>query len=50
ISQTLLALPMWFLYEVGLFFGRLIYREGSLDADSEATEQNTDNPAQDQSR
>ncbi|HCO59726.1 MAG TPA: twin-arginine translocase subunit TatC [Porticoccaceae bacterium] len=50
ISQTLLALPMWFLYEVGLFFGRLIYREGSLDPESEATEQNTDNPAQDQSR
>lgn len=26
ISQTLLALPMWLLFEVGVFFGRLVYR------------------------
>ena len=27
ISQTLLALPMWLLFEVGLFFSRLLVRE-----------------------
>ena len=27
ISQTLLALPMWFLFEVGLMAARLIRRE-----------------------
>lgn len=26
ISQTLLALPMWLLFEVGIFFGRIVYR------------------------
>ena len=26
ISQTLLALPMWLLFEVGVFFGRMVYR------------------------
>jgi len=26
ISQTLLALPMWILFEVGVFFGRMVYR------------------------
>ncbi|WP_027330345.1 twin-arginine translocase subunit TatC [Marinimicrobium agarilyticum] len=26
ISQTLLAVPMWLLFEVGVFFGRLVYR------------------------
>lgn len=26
ISQTLLALPMWLLFEVGIFFGRMVYR------------------------
>ena len=24
LSQTLLAIPMWLLFEVGIFFGRLI--------------------------
>ena len=28
ISQSLLALPMWLLFEVGVFFGRFIHREG----------------------
>lgn len=50
ISQALLALPMWFLYEVGVFFGRLIYRGKNRGTDSGATENNTENPAQDQSR
>lgn len=27
ISQVLLAIPMWLLFEVGLFFGRLIVKE-----------------------
>ena len=27
ISQTLLALPMWVLFELGLFFSRIIYRD-----------------------
>ncbi|MES9906560.1 MAG: twin-arginine translocase subunit TatC [Sedimenticola sp.] len=27
ISQTLLALPMWLLFEVGLFFSRIVYRD-----------------------
>jgi sec-independent protein translocase protein TatC len=27
ISQSLLALPMWLLFEVGVFFGRFIHRE-----------------------
>lgn len=26
ISQTLLALPMWVLFEAGVFFGRIVYR------------------------
>ena len=29
ISQALLAVPMWALFEVGVFFGRLIQRESS---------------------
>lgn len=28
ISQSLLALPMWLLFEIGVFFGRFIHREG----------------------
>ena len=27
ISQTLLAVPMWLLFEVGVFFGRLVYKK-----------------------
>ncbi len=33
ISQTLLAVPMWILFEFGIIFGRLAYREA---ADTEA--------------
>ena len=29
ISQALLAIPMWMLFEVGVFFGRFIQRPGS---------------------
>ena len=31
ISQTLLALPMWMLFEVGLFFSRLFVRNKNID-------------------
>ena len=31
ISQTLLALPMWMLFEVGLFFSRLFVRNTNID-------------------
>jgi sec-independent protein translocase protein TatC len=34
ISQTLLAVPMWLLFEVGILFGRLIYKR---DRRSETT-------------
>ena len=26
-SQTLLAIPMWFLFEIGVFFGSIIQKE-----------------------
>ncbi len=35
ISQALLAVPMWILFEVGVFFGRFIQRRGSTAADTE---------------
>ena len=39
LSQTLLAVPMWLLFEVGLFFGRLIRKrpadEAADDADND---------------
>lgn len=31
ISQTLLAVPMWILFEVGIIFGRLAYRQTEED-------------------
>ena len=34
-SQSLLAVPMWMLYEVGLLFGRLIQRKKADDEDSD---------------
>lgn len=35
-SQVLLALPMWLLFEVGIFFGRFVYKEKlAREADSE---------------
>ena len=37
ISQTLLALPMWLLFEVGLFFSRILVRrrkEANVDTDN----------------
>ncbi|HET8790795.1 MAG TPA: twin-arginine translocase subunit TatC [Modicisalibacter sp.] len=35
ISQTLLAVPMWMLYEVGLLCGRLIQRKKAEDEDND---------------
>lgn len=32
ISQTLLAVPMWLLFEVGIFFGRLVRSRKQADA------------------
>jgi sec-independent protein translocase protein TatC len=44
-SQTLLALPMWLLFEAGLLCGSLIKRR---DAQEPATEADSDTPANDQ--
>ncbi|MEM1156534.1 MAG: twin-arginine translocase subunit TatC, partial [Pseudomonadota bacterium] len=33
ISQSLLALPMWILFELGIYFGRLITRKRSREAE-----------------
>ena len=35
ISQTLLAVPMWILFEFGIIFGRLAYREREQVAEDE---------------
>lgn len=39
ISQALLALPMWALFEVGVFFGRLIVRSSENEGDEKNTEE-----------
>lgn len=36
ISQTLLALPMWLLFEVGIIFSRILIKEKGTDEDSDA--------------
>ncbi|MFO7908797.1 twin-arginine translocase subunit TatC [Vreelandella aquamarina] len=38
VSQSLLAVPMYLLYEVGLLFGRLVRRKSAQDADDELGE------------
>ncbi|WP_111642973.1 twin-arginine translocase subunit TatC [Marinimicrobium alkaliphilum] len=46
ISQTLLALPMWLLFEVGVVFGRIVYRRKLAEEaaeDSELAPGDTDN-------
>lgn len=35
ISQTLLAVPMWILFEFGIIFGRLAYRQRQDDTEQE---------------
>lgn len=42
ISQTLLAVPMWFMYEGGLWFGERMVK--NRDAEIAAQEANDDNP------
>ena len=42
-SQTLLALPMWFLYEVGIIFGGIIQKEkAEKEAEESASNDSTD--------
>jgi len=39
ISQTILALPMYLLFEVGIFFGRMVEKnKPNDDSDNEAEE------------
>ncbi|CDH47800.1 twin-arginine translocase subunit, sec-independent protein export (modular protein) [Candidatus Contendobacter odensis Run_B_J11] len=38
ISQTLLALPMWLLFEVGVFISRLLLRQRSVEQAAKASE------------
>lgn len=38
VSQSLLAVPMYLLYEVGLLFGRLVRRKSTQEADDELGE------------
>ena len=38
ISQTLLAIPMWMLYETGIFFSRFFLRDEGEETDAEAEE------------
>jgi sec-independent protein translocase protein TatC len=42
ISQALLAGPMWLLFEIGVFFGRLIYRGNPEENDVDGTEDQAD--------
>ncbi|MCE8042718.1 twin-arginine translocase subunit TatC [Billgrantia desiderata] len=39
ISQSLLAIPMYLLYEVGILFGRLVRRRRRKSAEAEASEE-----------
>ncbi len=38
-SQTLLAVPMWMLFEVGLLFGSLVRKRAELEAEQNADDQ-----------
>ncbi len=44
-SQTLLAIPMWFLFELGLIFSNMIQKERALRAAEEDAEDADDLPA-----
>ena len=39
MSQTLLAVPMWMLFEVGLLFSRFVRKSRDEQEDSERTDQ-----------
>lgn len=45
ISQTLLALPMWILFEVGLLFARMVARRRAEGDDSEDDDEPSNAPA-----
>ncbi len=38
-SQTLLAVPMWLLFEIGLFFGGLVRKRGDVEAEDGSDDQ-----------
>lgn len=40
ISQTLLALPMWILFEIGIFFSRILLPEKAANEDAESYDGN----------
>lgn len=48
ISQTLLALPMWLLFELGIIFSRLVKRQMGERAESEASEDEERDPTDDE--
>jgi len=37
ISQTLLALPVWALYEIGIVFARMVHRDRAEEDDARET-------------
>ena len=44
-SQTLLAIPMWMLFEIGILFGSLVSKNKRGDADDQPADQNAQPPA-----
>jgi len=38
LSQTMLAVPMWLLFEVGLFCGRLVRKSAAEDATDDSSD------------
>jgi sec-independent protein translocase protein TatC len=43
-SQTLLAVPMWLLFEIGVLFGGLIRKRSEHDEDSSTGNDSNDQP------
>ncbi|MNF02281.1 Sec-independent protein translocase protein TatC [compost metagenome] len=43
-SQTLLAVPMWLLFEIGILFGGLIRKRSGQDEDSSTGNDSNDQP------
>jgi sec-independent protein translocase protein TatC len=43
-SQTLLAVPMWLLYEAGILFGSLVHKRGQHPDDQPAQSDDSDQP------
>lgn len=42
ISQSLLAIPMWILFEFGIFFGRFVQRRGDSDTSNDTRTDTSD--------